>query len=123
MSRSGRFLLIVGGLTFIVVMVGAAGLYIVEPASNPTISNFGDAVWLAIVSVSTVGYGDVHPTTTAGRAIAAGIIIFGMGLLGSLAHFLSNRIVADPAMEQMEAKVAHIEELLEEQRDSYTSGE
>jgi voltage-gated potassium channel len=51
---------------------------IVEP---DTYKSYGLACWWAVQTVSTVGYGDLTPTTTAGRAIAAVVMIFGMALI------------------------------------------
>jgi voltage-gated potassium channel len=51
---------------------------IVEPS---TYKSYGMACWWAVQTVSTVGYGDLTPTTTAGRVIAAVVMIFGMALI------------------------------------------
>jgi voltage-gated potassium channel len=49
-------------------------------ASN--IKNFGDGLWWAITTVTTVGYGDRYPTTTEGRLLAVGLMIMGISLMG-----------------------------------------
>jgi voltage-gated potassium channel len=64
-------------------------------APGATITSFGDAVWWACTTVTTVGYGDRYPVTTAGRAVAAVLMLSGIALLGlvtaSLASFLVDR--------------------------------
>ena len=60
-----------------------------------TIHGFGDSLWWAFTTVSTVGYGDSYPVTTAGRLVAAALMIVGVSLFGvvtaSLAtYFLRN---------------------------------
>jgi voltage-gated potassium channel len=54
--------------------------------------SFQDALWWALVTMATVGYGDVYPVTTAGRVIAAFTMIVGISAFGvvtaSLARFL-----------------------------------
>lgn len=58
-------------------LVAGAGFYWLEP----TVHSYGEGVWLAFVSVATVGYGDVVPTTTAARIFAAFIVLMGLGVL------------------------------------------
>jgi voltage-gated potassium channel len=51
---------------------------------NPeaTIQSVGDGLWWAITTLTTVGYGDIYPTTTQGRLIAVGLMISGICVLG-----------------------------------------
>jgi len=51
--------------------------YAVEQGTNPNILSIGDGIWWAIVTLTTIGYGDIYPWTTAGRIIATLL-----GLLG-----------------------------------------
>ena len=72
--------------------------------------NFGDSVWWAVVTASTVGYGDTYPTTTAGRVLAGTLISTMVLLVIPLitAHFASKLIVDADAFrheEQEEIKV------------------
>ena len=46
------------------------------------IKNFGDGLWWAITTVTTVGYGDRYPTTTEGRFLAVVLMIMGISLMG-----------------------------------------
>ncbi|WP_083889137.1 potassium channel family protein [Nocardia pneumoniae] len=45
------------------------------------IDSFGDALWWAMVSVTTVGYGDIYPVTTEGRFASLILMTFGIGLI------------------------------------------
>ena len=51
-----------------------------EPGA--TIQNVGDGFWWAITTLTTVGYGDIYPTTTDGRVIAVGLMVTGICVLG-----------------------------------------
>ncbi|PCR89869.1 ion transporter [Natrinema ejinorense] len=68
-------------LTVLVLLFVSAGLfYSVEHVVNPDVGTFGDAFYYVVVALSTVGFGDIVPVTTAGRwvtvaSILAGIIV------------------------------------------------
>jgi len=55
-----------------------------------TIESIGDGFWWAITTLTTVGYGDIYPTTTEGRFIAVGLMISGICVLG----FISATVAA-----------------------------
>lgn len=83
------FLLVYGiGLVIIAATVVAS----VEGGKNASIQSFPDALWWAVVTITTVGYGDMVPVTAVGRAIAfilmLGGIAFFSGVTANLASFL-----------------------------------
>jgi voltage-gated potassium channel len=55
--------------------------------------NFGEALWWAIVTTTTVGYGDKFPATLGGRAVASLLMLTGIGLIGTLAATFSNALI------------------------------
>jgi voltage-gated potassium channel len=65
-----------------VVLLGAMGVFIFESDSNKAIGSFGDALWWAVVTATTVGYGDVSPVTLEGRLIAVVLMLTGIGVIG-----------------------------------------
>jgi voltage-gated potassium channel len=66
-----------------IAYISAVQMTITERAvEGSNIKNFGDGVWWAITTVTTVGYGDRFPTTTEGRFLAVGLMIMGISLMG-----------------------------------------
>jgi len=85
-ERVGRVALI----SIAIVFIGAAVAYRAEHPVNPEFATFGDALWWSIVTLTTVGYGDVVPVTTAGRIDGAMIMVTGVGVLGALAGSMAS---------------------------------
>lgn len=75
----GRQLLVAMPL---VVVAGATGIWLVEADTNSALAHYGDALWWAMVTVTTVGYGDIAPVTAWGRIIATAMMIIGIALFG-----------------------------------------
>jgi voltage-gated potassium channel len=66
-----------------VAYISAVQITIIERAVvGSNIKNFGDGLWWAITTVTTVGYGDRYPTTTEGRFLAVALMIMGISLMG-----------------------------------------
>lgn len=65
-------------------------------ANGANITQFGDALWWACVTVSTVGYGDLYPVTVEGRFVAVGLMVGGIALIGvvtaAFASWLIDRV-------------------------------
>jgi len=81
---------------FYVYFLSLSTLQAERNAPGARIQDFGDAIWWACETLSTVGYGDMYPVTTAGRLSAVllmigGIIIVGV-VSGTVVSYLSDRI-------------------------------
>jgi len=87
---AGSLLTIVG----IIVVAGALLEYAVEHnAPDANITTVGTAFWWAIVTTTTVGYGDTYPVTTSGRVIASMIMLVGIGLIGTVSATVASWFV------------------------------
>ncbi|MHC4459370.1 MAG: potassium channel family protein, partial [Planctomycetota bacterium] len=67
---------------------------------------FSDALWWSIVTITTVGYGDISPATTGGRIIGIVLMIFGIGFLGILTATIASIFIEDKIMENRGMRAA-----------------
>ena len=73
--------------------------YHAEHATNPEFATFGDSLWWGIVTLTTVGYGDIVPKTTIGRWAGVAIMVTGVAVLGVLAGSLASFFRVDSSNE------------------------
>jgi voltage-gated potassium channel len=67
-----------------------AMLAVESRSDDANIRTSSDALWFMMVTISTVGYGDLYPTTGPGRIVGVFILIVGIGLFSTLTGFLAN---------------------------------
>lgn len=108
-------------ITTEVIAVSAILVTAVErDAAGATIKTLGDGLWWSIVTIATVGYGDVVPVTRAGRLIGVGVIVVALVLLSVITANISSRFVAAQAQHDAEGtdndgvavRLGRIEQLL-----------
>lgn len=117
------------GLQYVLLLVGvlivcaAAAETFLEQGSGSTITDFGTALWWAIATVTTVGYGDLYPRTAEGRGVAALLMIVGISLFGyltaNIASFMVSMQQKDEGvtmkdlmaqLQRLEAQIAQLQE-------------
>lgn len=82
-SVRGRVAVYVAGSAALVLFLGALAILDAERGRHgANIGGFGEALWWALTTVTTVGYGDQYPVTTTGRFVAGGLMLSGIALLG-----------------------------------------
>jgi voltage-gated potassium channel len=77
------------------------------------IADLPDAIWWAITTVTTVGYGDEFPITAGGRAVGAVLMVIGIALFGVLAATISAFFVRKDVSSDVDPQLVAIEERLE----------
>ena len=88
-----------------VMVLCSAAMYVAEKGSaGSLVENPFDALWWGVVTLTTVGYGDVVPHTFEGRLAAMALMLLGIGLFGAItATITSYFLTAD--LRRVEAKV------------------
>lgn len=75
-------------------------------ATDPTIRTFGDGIWWAMVTSTTVGYGDLSPVSGVARGVAVVVMVVGVGTLGmltgSVATYFAGSRTTGPSSDQVE---------------------
>lgn len=96
----------------VVVVALAAVVWALERGDNPAFDEFGNALWWAIVTTTTVGYGDITPHTGLARLVATGLMLLGIGLIAALASSCSAALIAtDPEQQQPPDLAGQLERL------------
>ncbi|MFE4545455.1 ion channel [Arthrobacter sp. NPDC056727] len=90
----GRVVTYVAASAALLVFVGALAVLDVEQsAPDAKILTFGDAVWWAVATITTVGYGDMYPVTPLGRFVAAALMMSGIAVLGVVTAAIASWLV------------------------------
>jgi voltage-gated potassium channel len=91
-------------LIALVIFFGGIGVYLAEHKhQGANITNLGDAIWWAVETVTTVGYGDYTPITLVGRLIAVLVMFTGIGMVLTLVGITSQRRI-----KKMESRLEEI---------------
>ncbi len=103
-NLAGRVLVYVAGAaTMAVFLGGLAVLDVEQDADGANITTFGDALWWALTTVTTVGYGDYAPVTLEGRLIAMVLMFVGIGVVGAVTATVATWILERVAAERDDA--------------------
>tara|TARA_B100000686_G_scaffold311940_1_gene356060 strand:- start:1275 stop:1673 length:399 start_codon:yes stop_codon:yes gene_type:complete len=87
--------------------------------TEPDVKSFSDGLWWALVTITTVGYGDITPMTSIGRLVASALMFLGLGLIASLTAVISVKFIQsfvdhhtnDDVLEKLEEMQKDIDEI------------
>jgi len=84
------------GLRFIVYATIAIVLFFgfLFYISEPDVQSYSDGLWWALVTITTVGYGDITPLTNLGRIIASSLMIMGIGFIATITAAVSSYFIS-----------------------------
>lgn len=110
----------VATLSAFIVLAGGGAIELLEPQTVH--GGFFDGIWWAIVTATTVGYGDIAPTTWPARAVAIVLMFTGVGLISTLAASITTYFLGrqDKDLIEVRAQLDKIEALLQELRAERT---
>lgn len=113
-------LLTVVFVVMFVVIIGSILIVLIEaPVPGANIKTGDDAVWWAIVTVSTVGYGDKYPVTLAGRLIGTAMIVMGVSLFSVLTSYIATQFMA----RRRSSNISEVELLRQEMRAAFVESQ
>ena len=115
--NSRRLRTILGVLIICIISFGYV-FYLAEPQ----IKTIDDGIWWALVTITTVGYGDITPLTTLGRLVAGTLMFVGLGLIATVTAIVSAKFIANyvdhhtnddvlEKLEELEDEIEKIEEI------------
>jgi voltage-gated potassium channel len=119
--RLRSILYIVSAVALMVVVFGVVMTFTERDAPRANITSLGTGLWWAVVTVSTVGYGDTYPVTNTGRVIATGLMLFGVAMFSILTATLANSF-ARTAGESTTEQFATLHERLERIEQNQQAG-
>jgi len=89
--------IVIATATILITFVSAFVMTVIDHETYPSL---GSALWWAMQTTTTVGYGDNVPTTAAGRFLAALVMLFGIGFLAVITAAITSTFVARSAQRQ-----------------------
>jgi len=95
-NKKFELFILVIALSF-VTFIGGAVMYVFEAHANPKIHNLFDAFYWSLITISTVGYGDITPVTDEGKVLTMVLIVFGIGFIS-----FSTSIIVSAFTEKLE---------------------
>src|SRR6476660_2064604 len=76
------YLLYLFSVVSAITLSGAMAFHHFEAGANDNVKSFWDSLWWAVVTMTTIGYGDIYPHTAGGRLSAVYLMFAGIGVLG-----------------------------------------
>jgi voltage-gated potassium channel len=121
LAKKNGFAYVLAGA--IVILVAAAALvFVFERQSSGRIDDLGTALWWAVVTTTTVGYGDTFPVTPEGRGVAIFLMVLGVSLFGFLtanvaAFFVEQTSQSKASLDDVMSKLEVLEEAIGQLRE------
>lgn len=93
-EENGLLFAVAFSMVGIAVLVGGISIYLVDGEVNDKINSLGDGLYWALVTLTTVGFGDISPISTLGRIVAGALMIAGMFTLALFGGIVGNTLLS-----------------------------
>jgi len=111
---------------FLIIISGSLVFYVLEVGVNKNVHTIFDALWYTLITITTVGFGDVTPVTIGGKSISVFIIASGVVFVGYLTAVLSSWFInkdrdyerfdkLENLITEMKTEIKDLKELIEKQ--------
>ena len=103
------------GAVFLIVLVATAMSVIaavIERLIDPAFDDIGIALWWAVTTVTTVGYGDIVPESPAGRAAASVLMLTGLALIPTLTSIVVATLVSQRSARERQEEESEFNQLV-----------
>lgn len=128
-NYKARYIMLMSILLMVALVLafGSITYYAEFEQEGANVNTFGDAIWLMVMSSTTIGFGDYFPVTDVGRIMVVLMFIFGVGIIGGLGAIVATKIFgfSDTNVKNRELrkqnteileKLASVEKLLQQQK-------
>jgi voltage-gated potassium channel len=103
----------VAAVVIVAVALTLLGAGLLRIFNSDAFATYGDACWLSVITVTTVGFGDVLPTNTAGRWITAALALLGISLIPVLTSLVISILLTERSVRDSDLRAREQEELLQ----------
>lgn len=108
LSKSWEKIAVTIFITMLLIFLSAGMMYYIEsPVQPEAFPNIPSAIWWAVATLTTVGYGDVYPVTALGKVLAGIIALLGIGLVAMPAGIISASFMSDFEETRENTRVQH----------------
>ncbi|MGN8215501.1 MULTISPECIES: ion transporter [Halococcus] len=95
--KTGDLIVAIAGTSLLLTLASSLMYFVEHDAQPEAFSSIPAALWWGVVTLTTVGYGDVYPVTPLGKLLGATVAVLGTGLVALPASILASGFIADDA--------------------------
>ena len=97
-------------LSLFTIVISSISVFIIENPVNPLFASLTDSFWWSVITLTTVGYGDIVPITPEGKVFSILLIGMGIGLIGTFTGYITDYFIQD---EEINERLIRIEDKLD----------